>query len=94
MTIAPIYGPFQKVAGTYLDKTSLYVGALKLELRGPNMFHHDNIPVQKAWSRKTWFAKVTVLELKRPAQSHDLNFITQNIITQSASQAFSPNIRT
>ncbi|MCI4381354.1 hypothetical protein PGIGA_G00250880 [Pangasianodon gigas] len=44
-----------------------------LELRGPNLFQHDNAPVHKASSMKTWCVKVGVEELECPAQSPDLN---------------------
>ncbi|MCJ8734572.1 hypothetical protein PDJAM_G00236930 [Pangasius djambal] len=44
-----------------------------LELRGPNLLQHDDAPVHKASSMKTWCVKVGVEELKCPAQSPDLN---------------------
>ncbi|MCI4382119.1 hypothetical protein PGIGA_G00260030 [Pangasianodon gigas] len=44
-----------------------------LELRGRNLFQHDNAPVHKASSMKTWCVKVGVEELECPAQSPDLN---------------------
>ncbi|MCJ8743566.1 hypothetical protein PDJAM_G00095640 [Pangasius djambal] len=44
-----------------------------LELRGPNLFQHDDAPVHKASSMKTWCVKVGVEELECPAQSPDLN---------------------
>ncbi|MCJ8743348.1 hypothetical protein PDJAM_G00093060 [Pangasius djambal] len=44
-----------------------------LELRGPNLFQHDDAPVHKASSMKTWCVKVGVEELEGPAQIPDLN---------------------
>ncbi|MCI4389300.1 hypothetical protein PGIGA_G00096420 [Pangasianodon gigas] len=44
-----------------------------LELRGPNLFQHNNAPVHKVSSMKTWCVKVGVEELECPAQSPDLN---------------------
>lgn len=48
---------------------SLYTVALQF------LFHlqHDNTPVHKAWSIKTWFFKVGTGELECRAQSPDLN---------------------
>lgn len=43
-----------------------------LELRGPNLFQHDNVPAHKV-SSITCFAKVDVDELECSAQSPDLN---------------------
>ncbi|MCJ8748914.1 hypothetical protein PDJAM_G00170120 [Pangasius djambal] len=40
---------------------------------GPNLFQHDDAPVHKASSMKTWCVKVGVEELECPAQSPDLN---------------------
>lgn len=44
-----------------------------LQLRGPNKFQHDNSPVFKASSVKTWRAKFGVKELECAAQSPDFN---------------------
>ncbi|MCI4388350.1 hypothetical protein PGIGA_G00084720 [Pangasianodon gigas] len=41
--------------------------------KAPFLFQHDNAPMHKASSVKTWFAKVGVEELHWPAQSPDLN---------------------
>ncbi|MCJ8741248.1 hypothetical protein PDJAM_G00068570 [Pangasius djambal] len=41
--------------------------------RGPNLLQHDNAPVHKVSSMKTWCVKVGVEELECPAQSPDLN---------------------
>ncbi|MCJ8750102.1 hypothetical protein PDJAM_G00194860 [Pangasius djambal] len=54
---------------------SLFAVALQFpfELRGPNLLQHDDAPVHKASSMKTWCVKVGVEELQCPAQSPDLN---------------------
>ncbi|MCI4379485.1 hypothetical protein PGIGA_G00228800 [Pangasianodon gigas] len=39
----------------------------------PKAHQHDNAPVHKARSMKTWFAKIDLEELECPAQSPDLN---------------------
>ncbi|MCJ8739026.1 hypothetical protein PDJAM_G00042420 [Pangasius djambal] len=44
-----------------------------LELSGSNLLQHDDAPVHKASSMKTWCVKVGVEELECPAQSPDLN---------------------
>lgn len=43
-----------------------------LELRGLNLFNHDNVLVHKASSMKTWFANAVVEELECPAQRPNL----------------------
>ncbi|MCJ8740604.1 hypothetical protein PDJAM_G00060760 [Pangasius djambal] len=48
------------------------LGAGSLDHRS-NLFRHDNAPVHKASSMKTWCVKVGVEELECPAQSPDLN---------------------
>ncbi|MCI4387006.1 hypothetical protein PGIGA_G00069260 [Pangasianodon gigas] len=55
------------------DENRLHYSFPSLELRGPNLFQHDNAPVHKASSMKTWCVKVGVEELECPAQSPDLN---------------------
>ncbi|MCI4375885.1 hypothetical protein PGIGA_G00114780 [Pangasianodon gigas] len=76
------------VSGNYYDKSlpgrSLRKGEERAELLkaaeeeenvGINavVLHHDNAPVHKASSMKTWCVKVGVEELECPAQSPDLN---------------------
>lgn len=43
------------------------------ELRGSNVFQHENAPMPKASSLKTWFARVGGDKLERPAQSPNLD---------------------
>ncbi|MCJ8746632.1 hypothetical protein PDJAM_G00144070 [Pangasius djambal] len=66
--------PYVKVwcDGLFGGTTELY-SFPSLELRGPNLFQHDDAPVHKASSMKTWCVKVGVEELECPSQIPDLN---------------------
>ncbi|XP_047015897.1 uncharacterized protein LOC124628872 isoform X2 [Ictalurus punctatus] len=55
------------------NRLSQHYSFPSLELRGPNLFQHDQAPVHKASSMKTSFAMVGVEELECPEQSPDLN---------------------
>lgn len=59
----------KKVGSTHLSRITLHAAALQFILT-VNMFQHDNCPVHKTSSMKTWFAKVGVKELQS-----DLNTI-------------------
>ncbi|XP_053531694.1 beta-sarcoglycan isoform X2 [Ictalurus punctatus] len=62
-----------KVLNVKKASTERYYSFPSLELRGPNLFLHDDDLVHKASSMKTWCVKVGVEELECPAQSPDHN---------------------
>ncbi|MCJ8735508.1 hypothetical protein PDJAM_G00247820 [Pangasius djambal] len=60
---------WQKVTGGSININRNGVG----QSPGPNLLQHDDAPVHKASSMKTWCVKAGVEELECPAQSPDLN---------------------
>lgn len=58
----------------------------------PNLFHDDSTSVLKASLLKMWFAKVSVEELKQPAESPDLNELDQQMLTRPSCPMSVPDL--
>lgn len=62
-----------------------------MEPSGQNLFQHDNAPVYKASSLKTWSTKIGSEELDWPSQSPDLN-LNEHLCNKLERQLSAPDL--